>query len=484
MDITTASDSALSRTDSWINPANQFGFNDPSSLTSFAGSRSVKFHELEFLFRHDWVSRAVIETLPDDATREGFRLDSEDDQESADALLDELTEIEILKKIHDATLLSRLYGGAVIVLGAVDGGELKEELIPARVSIFNFLLVLDRWQVFPLDFYSDPSHPKFGLPRMYNIHPITSGGIAAGAQNQSPMLVIHESRLIRFDGAFLPQRARIRNIGWGDSALEAAYEAIKNLGTATQSGAATLQDFVLKIHKMSDLAEKLDTEGGVEQVRKRVSLAGRQLASHNITVIGEGDELTKLGTPIEGLDDLQNLYVDYVAGASRIPKSRLLGNQSGILGSSSADADIRNWYDTVRVYQTGTLTAAVTRIAELKAIAVGLPTEGWAVEWNSLWQHDDVTKSQIAVNWSQAHANWINAGVLAPEEVADSVFGGDSIQFANITLDQHMRGCLGPPSPWPQEPVSEEVIAAGNEKLIASGPENETGPEPEPESES
>lgn len=426
--------SVIPRTDTrWMNQFNSFGTSaDPITRTMFGFSARLERTELESLYRHDWVARAVINSLPEDVTREWVSFIQEEDKARADDLDDAVDSLDTRNKFKQAIILSRLYGGSVMILGAYDGQMLEMPLNEERVNWFGFLLVLDRWQVFPRAWYRDPSHPKFGLPSHYLVQPVSHFGPTV------TNFIIHESRLIRFDGGFLPVRLRLQNIGWGDSSLEPVYEALRQFGVSTQSGAALMEDFVTRIYKMNDLPEKLGA-GKLDLIEQRMQLAAGQLSVHGITVIGPDDEISKEGTPTAGLAKLHERYIDYIAGASRQPKSRLFGNQSGMLGASAADADLRTWYDQVRAFQMNELDRDVKKVARLKAKAEGLPTSGWDTKWNALWQLDEVTQSQVAANWSNAHSNWVQNGILLPEEIAEGTFGKDGISFDDIVLDQDLR---------------------------------------------
>ncbi len=424
----------ISRTDTrWQNQFNHFGTSaDPITRTIFGFSARLGRTELESLYRHDWAARAVIDALPEDATREWVGLVEEDGGARADDLEDAVESLGVRDKFLQADRLARLYGGALMLLGCYDGQMLDQPLNEERINWFEFLLILDRWQTFPRAWYRDPSHPKFGMPSHYLIQPIATFGPTI------TNFVVHESRLIRFDGGFLPVRLRLQNIGWNDSVLEPVYEALRQYGVTAQSGAALMEDFVTRIYTMADLAEKLGA-GQIDLVQERMRLAAGQLSVHGITVIGPEDEIRKDGTPTAGLSKLQDQYVTYLAAAARIPRIRLFGAGPSVLGASPADAEMRVWYDGVRAYQKNHWDDPYKRVVRLKAIAEGLPTDGWETKWNPLWQLDDVTQSQVAVNHSQSHANWVSSGVLLPEEIAQSVFGSDKIDYDNIALDQGLR---------------------------------------------
>ncbi len=429
----------------WMNPFNTFGTSaDPIHRTSFGPSVRIQRTEAERMYRHSWEARAIVDSMAVDATREWFEIVGEGDSVPTDDLMDLLEGLLTQEKTLQNSRLSRLYGGSAMILGAYDNQQLHTPLIEERVNWFGFLLVLDRWQMQPTAWYQDPSHPNFGKPSHYILQPITLGG-APTLQN----FIVHESRLIRLDGGFLPIRMSIRNVGWGDSVLEPAYEALRQFGVSTQAGASLLQDFVLKVYKMQDLPEQLGS-GNIDKVRERMELAAGQSSTHGYSVIGPEDELQRLEQPVQGLAKVMEMYIDYLSAAARIPKSRLFGNMSGTLGQSSADADMRTYYDSVASYQKIELTTGLKKIIRLQAYANGLPTEGWDIEWKSLWQLDEVSKSQIAANWSTVHTNYISMGVLSENEVAQSVFGGDGINFEDIQLDDKLRGADGAlPEPEP-----------------------------------
>ncbi len=424
----------IPRTDSrWVNQFNSFGTSaDPITRTVFGFSQRLERTELEAMYRHDWAARTIIDSVAEDSTREWVDFIEDEGKARADDLSDAVESLGTQKKFLEAIRLSRLYGGSIIIMGAYDGQMLEEPLDEDRVNWFGFLLVLDRYQVFPRAWYRDPSHPKFGLPSHYLVQPVSHYGPTI------TNFIIHESRVIRFDGGFLPIRVRLQNIGWGDSALEPVYEQLRQFGVSTQSGAALMEDFITRIYQMADLNEKL-ANGRLDMIQDRMQLAAGQLSVHGITVIGPDDEIRKDGTPIQGLSKFHELYIRYMAGAARMPEARLMGNAPSTLGGDSGDTLMRVWYDQVRAFQMSDLNPEIKRVARIKAKAEGLPPDGWDTKWNSLWQHDEVTQSQINVNNANAHAAWVQNGILLPEEIAESVFGNDGINYGDIVLDPKLR---------------------------------------------
>ena len=59
----------------WQNQFNTFGTAaDPVHRTVFGLTARIERTELESMYRHDWVARAVVDSLPNDSTREWLQV--------------------------------------------------------------------------------------------------------------------------------------------------------------------------------------------------------------------------------------------------------------------------------------------------------------------------------------------------------------------------------------------------------------------------
>ena len=99
---TTAVD--LMRADNrWTNQFNTFGTSaDPIARTVFGLTSRLPRTEVEALFRHNWLARAVIESLAEDATREWVSFVQEDEGARVDDLSDALETLDIRSKFKEA----------------------------------------------------------------------------------------------------------------------------------------------------------------------------------------------------------------------------------------------------------------------------------------------------------------------------------------------------------------------------------------------
>ena len=219
------------RRDMYVNTVSGFGGSrDPLSRTGFYAEPVPGQAELELLYRFNWLARRIVDLLPADACREGVEIAIEDADMGAD-LYRRMDELLVWERIEEALRMARLYGGSILLLGAVDGRNTDpvQPLVVDKVEQMASLTVLDRWQLSVARSFDDPLAPSFGQPEIYRINPAT-GTPATGAS------MVHASRVIRFDGAWLPDRAKQQNQGWHDSVITAVNQNLKQFGISSLQG--------------------------------------------------------------------------------------------------------------------------------------------------------------------------------------------------------------------------------------------------------
>jgi phage-related protein (TIGR01555 family) len=431
------------RQDVYQNTFSGFGGpRDPLQRTWFAAETVMYQTELEQLYRFYWLARRIVDLLPADACREGIDLNIEDANTGA-AVNRRMDELFVWERIEEALRMARLYGGSVMVLGALDGQEPTTPLAIERVTKMVSLTILDRWQLSVSKVFDDPLAPEFGRPELYRINPVN-----AGTNQQASM--VHASRVIRFDGAWLPDRVRIQNQGWDDSIFVSINQNLKQFGVSVQSVAVLFQDFITKTLKIPNLAQ-LIADGAEDVLMARIQYAVGQMSSLGVSLIGDSEEFAKLQTPITGLVDLLKTFMDLTAAAAGLPKTRLFGQQLGTL--AGADETTRDYYDGVKAYQEKTLRAPVTRIiALLLAEQRKGQAKDWSFEFSPLWQPTDKELADTRKTQAETDQIYITNSVLDPAEVAVSRFGPDGYSMETV-IDTSTRTPAGDGGDEPDEKV-------------------------------
>ncbi len=417
------------RYDRWVNAINKFGgANDPVTRTTFARDYAIPRQELDFLFEGDWVTRKGIEIPAKDATRKFINIIN-DNPDVVDAVNAELERLKIRDKFEEAIILQRLYGGNAMIIGAFDGREVDQPLGPIRsVEFFNNV---DRFFAYPMTSYTDPTKNNFGDVELYQVQELK----VAGAR----MLVVHESRVIRFDGDYLPPVLRVRNFGWGAPIIFNVFEALRQFGVAFQSGSSVLQDFITKKMKIANLQDLLSNDVGEEALINRLQLMAQELAINNIAIYGADEEFEKMGTPVTGLHELMTLSMENVSAAWNIPKSRFFSNMTGKLGGDTSESDLRIHYDNINAMQVTRLSSKVRKIIDIITAPMGFAPGEIKFEWVPLWQLSELDEAKVRKEVADSDKIYVDMGAVEPEEVAISRFGGEQINVTNMVIDVERR---------------------------------------------
>lgn len=451
--------------DAWMNSRNRMGTTaDPVIRSVFVRGRNrTGREEAEALYERDWLSARVINLLPGDATRNWIRLTHDKDPDKAEALRREDERLDGRGVFREGMAWGRLHGTALLVIGAFDGNAPEEPLDLGRVKSIAYTNVIDRWLTFPQSFYRDPEEELFGRVEVYRVHRLSVIG--------SPTSEVHETRTIRFDGNPLPPLARTRNFGWNASVFDNLYDALRNWGISNQAAASVIPAFITFAVKISNLQELISSKD-FDTVQMRLAEFHAQMAVHNIAMYGEGESVEKMGTPITGLPDLMDKFMEIVSGAADIPKSILFQASSGQLGGSSAGVDQENWDRKVAVHQEVVLRPKVRRWLDVIGAPIGLEPGEVEFEFVPLTQMTATQEAELYAKVMTADQTAANAGLVdSPERLGVLRFGGDKFNASPPTFDtSRMEKFLddldAEPMPTPEDERQqqlEEADAEGDE---------------------
>ena len=420
--------------DNYFNRNSGFGGStDPVNQAVFITPTILDRATVEDMYSGAWIVQRAINVLIEDATKAWVDFKTED-PDVIEYINDKVKTIQLQKNVFEALRLARLYGGSILVMGAADGGNAEEPLNEDSIKSIDFLFTVDRWQLTIAKRYADPLKPKFREPELYVINPEFSG-----EESQK----IHESRIIRFDGSWLPTKKQISNQGWHDSVLSSMVSDIKNFIISNQSAGQLLQDFITKVLKMPNLADLIESEN-FNAIEARIQFALRAMSNVGLSIIqGGGDGLAedfdKIQTPITGFPELMDKMQDMICAAIGIPKVKLFGQQPGKL--SGLDETIRIYDDEVAAYQETELRSPIERAYTLllksKENTKGEP-KVWSLEFNPLRKKTDKEKAEIYNTTSEADERYVTVGVLSAEEVAKNRFTPDGFN-QNTIIDIENR---------------------------------------------
>jgi len=424
--------------DSYVNAMSGFGGqHDPMKRLTYNISTILDRSTMELLYRQDWLSRKIIETIPDDCTRKWIDIHIPDEKNVRD-IQEKLKKLNAIVKIKEAMINARLYGGSVILLGIANGQAPIESLDYDNIDDILYLNVLDMTSLTVASYYKDPFKPNYGEPEFYKLN--------TKLRSDNDNLIdhrIHETRLLRFDGAYLPEFTRHINKGWNDSVLNSMQQALKQYGTSIQAGALLFQDFISKVLKMPNLSELLQSDDGRRALELRLQYAIANFSSLGIILLGENEEFSKIQTPISGLAELIDKYIQIVSASSSIPRARLFGQSLGTL--AGATETTRAYYDYLCGYQIDHLQPQLMKLIKIllnskNGLTKGIEPEEWNFKFNSLWDATDKELTTARKMQGQTDELYIKNKTLTSEEVGRSRFRPDGYSFDTIVDFDKRKG--------------------------------------------
>ncbi len=428
--------------DSWSNALTGFGTSrDKTQYGQFEANFRLQDQELTDLYNHDDISRKVVGLVPEEAFREGFSL-STNDPRAAEAVLKRAEILDLENAFLEAWRWGRLYGGAVIYVGADDGQAADTPLRPALVRSVDFLDVFDRRRVWPWRYYGNPKHPKFGKPEVYALQSLT-GGIA----------YVHDSRLVVFRGAHTDDYTRRTLNYWDFSVLQNCHEAIEHFNEIFRASRIMMTDASQGVFKMKGLIGMI--AGGQRQLletRAQMLDMGRSVARSIMLDAGsageEGESFTKIATQFAGVGDQLSQAAKRLAAATGIPVIILMGETPSGL-NASGDANVRLWYDGIRSQQRKIVIPRMTSVYTLIGNALGFKGETYPITAKSLWQETPAEEAARRLVVAQTDVAYAGIEVLTPEEIAANRFRKDGWN-AETKIDLTSR--LGS-FPEPEDPA-------------------------------
>lgn len=392
--------------DSFSNPLAALGIGSNNLLmsTQYPLTRLTKdFNLMNSLYRNSWLAKKVINTIPEDMTKNWFSITAELSPEQMDRYTKLEQRTKIKEKILDAMYWGRLYGGAAAIM-LIDGHEdkLEESLELSDVMPGSFcgLMVVDRWSgIYPgIDIVDDITDPDFGMPMYYEV------------RNAADSIIqkVHHSRLIRFTGRKLPFWENQAEMMWGASELEHIFDELAKRDNTSWNIAALVFQANLLINKVEGLDQLLAVSDQQMQADYyAVKSAQNKMRSNTaMMIVGKEEDVNALQYTFSGLNDIYESFMLDVAGASEIPVTKLFGRSPAGM-NSTGESDMQNYYDMVSQKQESELRPAMHQLLPVMFMS----------EFGDIPKDLDIKFNPIKTMSSEDQANYVAKCVESIEKV-------------------------------------------------------------------
>ena len=398
--------------DAFSNPMFRLGLGTqaPLEATEYPLTRLTQnYAKLNSMYRSGGILQSIVDIIPEDMTREWFKLQGEISPEDQDALDKAQRKIGLKRQVIEGLRWGRLYGGAagLILIKGQENFEKPLDIESVLPDTFAGLWILDRWSgVFPgQELVTDMMDPDYGLPKFYEIRTEEGGRIIAK---------VHHSRVVRFTGRELPYLEKIAEMYWGESEIEPIYEDIAlydsvmaNMGNLTfQANVDTME--------VQNL-DQLFAIGSIEQQKRFWSVMQAQsVAKSNFgyRLINKGDSISNQQYSFTGFDTVTQAVQMNLSAKTHIPVTKLFGQAPAGL-NATGESDMQNYYDVVDGQRESKLRPVLEKILPVLCMSVwGKVPDDIEIMFPPLWTPNAMELAQIAGAKSQAIIGAFQAGLL------------------------------------------------------------------------
>lgn len=398
-------------TDAFSNPLFRLGVGSQSPLEATEYVQTAvtdNYTMLNTLYRENWIVQNVVGIIPDDMTREWFRVTGGFDPAQLAALDKAQRRTQLRARINEGLRWGRLYGGAaglILLRGQRDLAK-PLDLDSILPGSFAGLYIFDRWSgVSPgAELVTDVGDPDFGLPMYYTINTADGSTVAR----------VHHSRIIRFCGRELPYLERLKAQYWGESEVEALYrDVVKHDNVAENMAALTFRANVdtMEVQNLDQLFSLTSTE---QQRRFWATMQAQSVMRSNfgMQLVNRGDQIKNTQYTFTGLAEVYESMCLTLSGASRIPATKLFGRSPEGM-NATGDSDLQNYYDYIDTLREAQLRPILERLLPILCLSAwGGMAEDAEIIFPPLWTPTAKEVAEIAKAKAETIVNAYTAGLL------------------------------------------------------------------------
>lgn len=372
------------------------GERDYNKNTYFENGIRINRQLAESIYTYNWLAGKCIDIPVDDATRKWRELLIEDDKKK-EQVEDVMKYYDIKGKVNTAMKWARVYGGAALIF-VFDNQDLTDPLEIKKISKESLknILVLDKYELVAHSVDRNILSPNFGKPEFYTIN--RTGDI------------VHYTRTVIFQGFIPSLKAWERENFWGLSYFTKGYDPIKSSQMVSENINLATYEANVDVYRINGL-NSMVAEGDDATVIKRLQIAHEMKSVVNGMALDKEDEYEKKGNNFTNLAEIDDRFIQKVAGAWNIPVTRLLGiSPAGM--NSTGESDMLNYYDTVQSNQENEIRPKLDQIDAIIMASEFGEFEPIEYKFNPLKQLTELEQADVDFKNSQRDSTYEGMGVV------------------------------------------------------------------------
>lgn len=385
------------------------GLGDPERDKA-ASSRFVRKiitdDELISAYEGNWIARKLVKIPAQDSLRKWRRWSDH----SRDVLEAEENRLDIKKKIMQALIKGRLFGGAAAYIGTDQDPSEPLDVDSIGLGGIKYINVMTRLELNAGQVETDPLSEFYGTPREYLISSSKSGTVT-----------IHPSRLVIFNGDDKADNiiGATSYSGWaGISVVQSTYDAISNAQGAFSNVASLLYEANIDVVKIPDLMANIGNEGYESSLIKRLALAAKTKGINGMMILDALEDQSRNSASFNQLPQLMEVFALHAAAAADIPATRFLA-QSPTGLAATGESDMKNYHDmlqSIQELEIGPAMKYLDRCLIRSALKTDEPIE---YTWSPLQQMNDLELSKLGKETAETVKIMFDIGAITGEEARE-----------------------------------------------------------------
>lgn len=361
--------------------------------------------DYESAYKNNALIKKIVNRIPFDGMKKQFKINNLDEDVHS-VLETKLKDLNVNKKLEEAWVQSRIYGQSYI-------------LVVTNEETDNYSNEIQQSEILQLQVFSDgvngqmptrePESKNFGLPSKYNI-----------SDNYFMMTDIHYTRILRFDGEYIPQSDFITNNYKNASLIHKLYKISGQYETAHKALAPLVHAYNTKILKLENLMDIADAKTEAS-ILKRIEATNQTIAKGNTIFLTQGDEYSNNSINLSGLDKIIEQFDNRLVAASGIPRNILFGDSPKGM-QSNGSSELSDYYDTVRQEQIRVLQPNIKAICDQILKYEFGKLFNYDIEFPAIEELNELEEAEYRLKTAQTMAIHLENGILSEEEVRSSLF--------------------------------------------------------------
>jgi hypothetical protein len=364
---------------------------------------------------------------------------------------------KLFSKLNRADKLSRIGRFSILYLGFDDVKKPSDMANPVSSSVKELQYILPRSEGHTdiLNYIEDPSDPKYGMPKEYQV----TFAVEEGSNRLGKLLTtakVHHTRVIHIAEGLMEDEV------FGQPALQAVFNKFMDMHKVVGGSAEMFwQGAFFGLGFIADADAELTDENKLkmtDEIEEFMHGLRRYLKLQGVSV-------ESISPQVASPKDHFDVLLSVISGATNIPKKMLTGSERGEL---SSEQDQKNWQSAVDDRREDHAQPYILEplVFRLKQYGI-LPDVQVDYYWPDIYAPSEKDKANIVRIKTESFANYARAGESAQAIIPPDVF---LTEFLNLGPDQMKKIQSG------RKDLIIELTEEEKENIIGSDPEEKRKP--------